>query len=197
MVYLPPWYPFGTSVCISRAAGERTRGFETLDGGLQGLDVRPAEGAIPPSAFPTALFPGMGKARARRGSVCLVGALEVCSDRKRGFILATDLTLTCRDCGREFLFTVGEQEFYASRGLMHQPARCPECRSARKASMSGGYSGERPQRQFYTATCSSCGREARVPFQPRGDKPVYCSECYQQMGSGARTTSGGGYSSNW
>lgn len=112
-------------------------------------------------------------------------------------VLATDQTLRCRECGRDFVFTAGEQEFYLSRGLMNTPARCPECRQARKASNMGG-SGERPQRQMFTATCSSCGGEARVPFQPRGDKPVYCSNCYQQMGSGARTGGGGSYgSSRW
>lgn len=110
--------------------------------------------------------------------------------------MATDQTLHCRDCGRDFVFTAGEQEFYASRGLMHAPARCPECRTARKASAgAGNYSGDRQPRQMYTATCSSCGNEARVPFQPRGDKPVYCSDCYAQQG-GARSTRSG-YSSSW
>jgi CxxC-x17-CxxC domain-containing protein len=110
--------------------------------------------------------------------------------------LATDQTLRCRECGRDFIFTVGEQEFYASRGLMNTPSRCPECRAARKASMSGGsYGGERAPRQMYTATCSSCGGEARVPFQPRGDKPVYCSNCFQQTGGGSRNS--GGYGTRW
>ena len=111
--------------------------------------------------------------------------------------MATDQTLRCRECGREFVFTAGEQEFYASKGLMNTPSRCPECRAARKSSMSGGgsYGGERAPRQMYTAVCSSCGGEARVPFQPRGDKPVYCSNCYQQIGGGAR--SGSSYGSRW
>ena len=108
--------------------------------------------------------------------------------------MATDQTLRCRECGRDFLFTVGEQEFYASRGLVNTPSRCPECRAARKSAMQGGGGGGR--REMFTATCSSCGREARVPFQPRGDKPVYCSDCYQQMGGGAggggRRNGGGG-----
>jgi CxxC-x17-CxxC domain-containing protein len=112
-------------------------------------------------------------------------------------ILATDMTLQCRDCGREFVFTVGEQEFYASRGLTHTPARCPECRAARKANAGGGYGGERAPRQMYVATCSACGGEARVPFQPRGDKPVYCSACFQQMGGGAHRVSSGGYNRSW
>jgi CxxC-x17-CxxC domain-containing protein len=104
----------------------------------------------------------------------------------------TDQILYCRDCKQEFVFTVGEQEFYASRGLMNTPSRCPECRAARKgqsgdrysSSHGGGHSsGLREARQMYTITCSSCGNEAQVPFQPRGDRPVYCSDCYQAQGS--------------
>ncbi|HEU5343839.1 MAG TPA: CxxC-x17-CxxC domain-containing protein, partial [Ktedonobacterales bacterium] len=72
--------------------------------------------------------------------------------------------------------------------------------AARKATMNGGGSGGR--REMFVATCSSCGREARVPFQPRGDKPVYCSDCYQQMGGGGgnrrgASNGGGGYGSRW
>ncbi|MFL5626068.1 MAG: zinc-ribbon domain containing protein [Ktedonobacteraceae bacterium] len=102
-----------------------------------------------------------------------------------------DQTLYCRDCNQEFVFTSGEQEFYASRGLTNSPSRCPSCRAALK-SQSGGYSGsrgggnyrEREPRQMYSVTCSSCGNEAQVPFQPRGDKPVYCSNCYQTQSAG-------------
>jgi CxxC-x17-CxxC domain-containing protein len=113
--------------------------------------------------------------------------------------LATDETLRCRDCGRDFTFTAGEQKFFEERGLMHKPARCPECRQARKNGMGGSsYSGERAPRQMFTATCSNCGQEAQVPFQPRGDKPVYCSDCFQQMGGGSRSGSrSGGYSSRY
>jgi CxxC-x17-CxxC domain-containing protein len=97
------------------------------------------------------------------------------------------MSLQCRDCGQTFLFTAGEQEFYASRGLTNQPSRCPECRAARKASTGGGsYSGDRAPRQMYAATCADCGQQTQVPFQPRGDKPVYCSNCFQQHGGGSR-----------
>jgi CxxC-x17-CxxC domain-containing protein len=52
----------------------------------------------------------------------------------------------------------------------------------------GGYGG---QRELHSVTCSSCGGEAKVPFVPRGDRPVYCSDCFsQQRGGGG----GGGYS---
>ena len=107
--------------------------------------------------------------------------------------LSTDLTLQCRDCGQAFVFTMGEQEFYASRGLTNQPSRCPDCRAARKASgsgssggSSGGYSSDRGAREMYAATCADCGQQTSVPFQPRGDKPVYCSTCFQRHGGGTR-----------
>lgn len=97
-----------------------------------------------------------------------------------------DKTLTCRECGQLFTFTAGEQEFYASHGLLNEPGRCPECRAARRASQGsyGATRGPSPrERELFSATCSACGREALVPFQPRPDRPVYCSDCFQQMRS--------------
>lgn len=100
----------------------------------------------------------------------------------------TDETLTCVDCNAPFTFTASEQEFYAQKGFTNKPSRCPDCRAARKAQRGGnnaggrgGYSGSgRPQRQMFQATCSNCGNVAEVPFQPRGDKPVYCRDCFSQ-----------------
>jgi CxxC-x17-CxxC domain-containing protein len=88
--------------------------------------------------------------------------------------------LTCVDCGRQFPFTAGEQEFYASKGFTNKPSRCQDCRAARKASRSQGPGPGRNggSRQLYTATCSQCGAVAEVPFQPRLDKPVYCRDCF-------------------
>jgi CxxC-x17-CxxC domain-containing protein len=106
-----------------------------------------------------------------------------------------DRELTCRDCGNTFTFTVGEQEFYASKGLENAPRRCPDCRRANKSSRSeggsrgggyssGGYGGggyERAPRQMTDAVCAQCGGPTQVPFVPRGDRPVYCSDCYAQI----------------
>lgn len=99
-----------------------------------------------------------------------------------------DRTLTCVQCGNGFTFSADDQEFHASRGYQ-EPKRCPSCRAERRANQGGGgyrsssssYGGydDRPQRQMFTATCARCGGEARVPFEPRGDRPVYCSNCYQ------------------
>ena len=118
----------------------------------------------------------------------------------------TDRELTCRDCGQTFAFTSGEQEFFASRGFTNEPSRCPTCRAARKASNGGdsyGYGGNsnfgggyaRAERQMYPATCAQCGKQTEVPFQPRNDKPVYCSDCFQQHRP-ARVESRGG-NSRW
>ena len=86
-----------------------------------------------------------------------------------------DKTLICKDCGSEFVFTAGEQEFYASRGFENEPQRCKTCRDSRKTATRGG------QREMYVATCASCGKEAKVPFKPREDRPVYCSDCFAKM----------------
>lgn len=115
----------------------------------------------------------------------------------------SDQTLQCRDCGQDFVFTAGEQSFYASRGFTHPPTRCPDCRAARKAQDRGGsYGGQRAPREMFTAICASCGREAQVPFQPRDDRPVYCSDCYQPRAtsggrSGGRSNDRGGRRERW
>mgnify|MGYP001080727786 CR=1 FL=1 len=95
-------------------------------------------------------------------------------------ITMPDKTLTCRDCAREFTFTASEQEFFAQKGFTNEPGRCPECRAARKAQNSGGSSsyGGRSERQMFPAVCAECGKDTMVPFQPRTDKPVYCSDCF-------------------
>jgi CxxC-x17-CxxC domain-containing protein len=89
-------------------------------------------------------------------------------------------SLTCSDCGRTFAFTVEEQEFFSSKGFTNEPKRCPSCRQARKAERSGnsGSGYGRSPRQMYPATCAQCGKTTEVPFQPRGDKPVYCRDCF-------------------
>ena len=85
-----------------------------------------------------------------------------------------DKVLKCRDCGEEFVFTAGEQEFYAEKGFQNEPQRCKSCRDARK-------NGVKSQREYFTTVCAECGKEAKVPFEPTNDRPVYCSACYAAM----------------
>jgi CxxC-x17-CxxC domain-containing protein len=122
----------------------------------------------------------------------------------------SDRSLTCRDCGQEFVFTAGEQEFYQQRGFS-EPQRCTDCRQARKTqrgagagntgssygASSGGYGGSssygddsyRAPRQLYPATCSECGQQTEVPFNPSPGKPVYCRECFSSRKSSTRYNS--------
>ncbi len=86
----------------------------------------------------------------------------------------TDKTLVCKECGSEFTFTAGEQEFYATRGFENEPQRCKSCRDARKTASRG-------PREMYEAQCASCGASAKVPFKPHEDRPVYCSDCFAKM----------------
>ncbi len=95
----------------------------------------------------------------------------------------TDRTLTCVECGSEFTFTAEDQEYHASRGFENEPRRCPSCRRARSADRRGGGGGggggySSAPRQLYPAVCAECGRQTEVPFQPRGDRPVYCRDCF-------------------
>ncbi|MDR3178453.1 MAG: zinc-ribbon domain containing protein [Oscillospiraceae bacterium] len=84
-----------------------------------------------------------------------------------------DKTLTCRDCNCEFVFTAGEQEFYASKGFVNEPQRCRNCRYIRK--------NENKARETHVTDCANCGKEARVPFKPNEERPVYCSSCFAEM----------------
>ena len=85
-----------------------------------------------------------------------------------------DKTLVCKDCGNEFVFSAGEQQFYAEKGFLNKPKACKACRDAKK-------NAGRAPREYFTTVCAQCGKEAKVPFQPNSDRPVYCSECFAAM----------------
>ena len=97
----------------------------------------------------------------------------------------TDKQITCSDCGTVFTFSADEQEQFASRGYTNEPKRCATCRAARKQNTSGGgnygnrSAGAAP-RQMFPVKCATCGKDTQVPFEPRGDRPVYCSDCYRK-----------------
>jgi CxxC-x17-CxxC domain-containing protein len=105
-----------------------------------------------------------------------------------------DRTMTCVDCGVEFVHSAADQEYYAQKGFTSDPKRCASCRAYRRATRdtggedraSGSPRGyeraeDRAPREYFVAICTSCGNQAQVPFKPRMDKPVYCSDCYRQI----------------
>ena len=108
-----------------------------------------------------------------------------------------DRTLTCVDCGVEFTHSAADQEFYVEKGFVSDPKRCTSCRASRRAARDGGETdvreiggprgyerGERPAREYFAVLCSSCGNQAQVPFKPRMDRPVYCSDCFRSLSAG-------------
>ena len=102
----------------------------------------------------------------------------------------SDKSLSCADCGGEFIFTRNEQAFYAERGFTNEPKRCKNCRDKRKTSRDGNGGGMgRSDRQMVAVTCDSCGVTTEVPFNPVSGKPVYCRDCYNQRRTSHRSNS--------
>ena len=85
-----------------------------------------------------------------------------------------DKAILCKECNEDFTFTAGEQEFYAERGFQNEPQRCKPCRDNRKAAARG-------PREYFTTTCAHCSQEAKVPFEPKSERPVYCSDCFASV----------------
>ncbi len=95
-----------------------------------------------------------------------------------------DKTIRCRDCGMDFVFSAGEQEFYASKGLVNEPQRCQSCRASPSRTAPSGSArvvDNGGQREMHAAVCAECGGQALVPFLPRNDRPVYCSNCFDKV----------------
>lgn len=97
-----------------------------------------------------------------------------------------DKTLSCQDCGQSFIFSADDQAFHATKGFTNEPKRCPSCRQARRDSRNGGYS--QGPREMYPVVCDECGKDSTVPFRPRGDRPVYCSDCFSSKRASAGTS---------
>ena len=87
----------------------------------------------------------------------------------------SDRELSCRDCGKPFTWTAGEQHFFHEKGLSNLPVRCTACRTTRKARLG------LQNRAQTEVLCAACGQMTSVPFVPRHGKPVYCASCFEQQ----------------
>jgi CxxC-x17-CxxC domain-containing protein len=101
--------------------------------------------------------------------------------------MAGDISITCSDCGQDFTFTAADQAFFQERGYS-TPKRCKPCRMAKKNDQGGGSGYRSAPSQGTPVICSGCGQPTTVPFEPRGDRPVFCRDCYQSR----KGSSGGG-----
>jgi len=89
-----------------------------------------------------------------------------------------DLNIECVSCGKEFVWTAGEQEYYAEKEFS-QPKRCRDCREERKRNQENSKGGEVVQTR-HTAICDECGEETTVPFKPeKGRGKIYCKKCFR------------------
>ena len=97
-----------------------------------------------------------------------------------------DKNLTCQDCNSSFVFSADDQQYHAQKGYSNEPKRCPSCRQSRRSDSGGGGGYGRAPREMHPATCGQCGKQTEVPFLPRGDRPVYCSDCFNKQPSSGR-----------
>ncbi len=106
-----------------------------------------------------------------------------------------DKTLACVECGQSFIFSADDQQYHAEKGYENEPKRCHSCRQQRRDRRGtdgfggGGYGFDRGPREMFPVVCAECGVDTTVPFRPRGDRPVYCSDCFSRQGG--RTTGSG------
>ena len=141
--------------------------------------------------------PGGGRAKlpsarpeffSSKDSLCAKVSLRCTISTRRP--MAGDIQLTCSDCGQDFTFTAADQAFFQERGYS-TPKRCKNCRQAKKNDQGGSGYRSAPA-QGTPVICSGCGQPTTVPFEPRGDRPVFCRDCYNaRKGSGG---AGGGSS---
>ena len=93
-----------------------------------------------------------------------------------------DRTLTCVECAQSFTFSADDQTYHAEKGYTNEPKRCPSCRQARRGQRDsfGGDGYDRGPREMHPVVCAECGKDTTVPFLPRGDRPVYCDDCFRR-----------------
>ena len=95
----------------------------------------------------------------------------------------SDKTLVCVECGSEFIFTVGEQEFFQARGFGNEPKRCRSCRAVRRTEQRGGGGGmyQDGPREMYPIVCAECAQRGHGALPTAWGRPVYCSDCFSRM----------------
>lgn len=94
--------------------------------------------------------------------------------------MAKDKTIQCKDCGKDFVWTADEQAFYQEKGF-NPPLRCKECRVKARSKFNNDQDHRGGQRQSFPITCSNCGKQDTVPFEPKGDRPVLCRDCFRKQ----------------
>lgn len=102
-----------------------------------------------------------------------------------------DLSIQCVDCAQPFTWTVGEQAFFRDKQLQNPPKRCKECKKAKNRRLEAieiaKITGKR-QKIEVRAECARCSIVTTVPFYPCQGRPVYCRDCFAEIGNGAASS---------
>jgi len=83
-----------------------------------------------------------------------------------------DKQLICKECGRDFLFSAKEQEFFKHKGFEHEPVRCPDCRQKRK---------QKIEKEMTEIVCAKCGKKTKALINISKNLPTYCRECFEKL----------------
>src|SRR3990172_6863365 len=90
-----------------------------------------------------------------------------------------DRTLRCVDCGADFVWTGGEQAFFADKNFKNEPKRCRACKAKRSERLAASPAGARDRVETRTG-CSGGGKEATGAFRPTQGGPAFGGGCFQQ-----------------
>jgi CxxC-x17-CxxC domain-containing protein len=92
-----------------------------------------------------------------------------------------DQSLICIDCGKDFIWTAGEQLFFYDKGLKNAPKRCKPCKQAKNeriAAITAAQAAGTRQRIEVIVQCAQCKAQTTVPFYPSQGRPVLCRACF-------------------
>jgi CxxC-x17-CxxC domain-containing protein len=95
-----------------------------------------------------------------------------------------DKNILCIDCGADFVWAVGEQEFFHDKGLKNPPKRCKDCKKAKNERISAVANAQQSgikQKIEVAVFCAKCTSYTTVPFYPSQGRPVYCRSCFLEM----------------
>ncbi|MEX1052185.1 MAG: zinc-ribbon domain-containing protein [Patescibacteria group bacterium] len=83
-----------------------------------------------------------------------------------------DKVLKCKECGKDFTWAAGEQEFFAQKGFKNRPTRCKDCRKNNR---------QKVEAEYFKITCSSCGQVGEALFKPSNpDAEIFCRSCFEE-----------------
>jgi RecJ-like exonuclease len=83
-----------------------------------------------------------------------------------------DKVLKCKECGKEFTWTAGEQQFFADKGFNNKPTRCKDCRKLNR---------QKVEAEYFKIVCSNCKQVGEALFKPSDPSAeIFCKKCFEE-----------------